>query len=50
MVFVDQYYKKIFSKIGGNHFKKYATCANYDFLFSKMFSVFETCVNNVVRK
>ena len=33
--FVGQYYKKIISKIGGNHFKRYITCANYEFLFSK---------------
>ena len=32
-------------KIGGNHFKRYITCANYELLFSKMLSVFEIFVN-----
>ena len=32
--FIGQYYKKIFSKIGENHFKS-ITCVNYKLLFSK---------------
>ena len=41
-------YVKTFSKIGGNCFKRCITCANYEFLFSKMFTVFEIFVNEIV--
>ena len=41
---------KIFLKIGGNHFKRYITCANYEFYFRKMLSVFKFFVNKVIRK
>ena len=39
------YCEKIFSKIRGNHFKRYITCANYEFKCS----VFEIFVNKVIQ-
>ena len=42
--------QKIFSKICGNHFKRYITCANYDFFYFQKCSVFKIFVNKVVRK
>ena len=38
----------LFLKLGGNHFKRYITYANYEFLFQKMLSVFEIFVNKFV--
>ena len=41
---------KIFSKNGGNHFKRYIMCANYELLFSKMLLVFKIFVNELIQK
>ena len=41
--------QKIFSKIGGNHFKRYITHANYEFIYSK-YSVFEIFANKGFQK
>ena len=49
-IIFDQCYEKIFLRIGGNHFKRYITYANYDFYVRQMLSIFEIFVNKVIQK